>query len=51
MLLPTSEEAEGSVPRERSDEQYPEDEGPAGVDSVPSSIDYPEDPSVDMVFC
>jgi hypothetical protein len=48
LLLPTTDETEGSVPRERSEEQDPEYEGPADADSVPSTIDYPENPSVDF---
>ena len=49
LLLPTTDETEGSVSRERSEEQDPEDEGLADVDSVPSTIDYPDNPSVDLV--
>ena len=47
--MPTTDETEGSDPRERSEEQYREDEGPADADSIPSTIDYPENPSVDFV--
>ena len=46
LLLPTTDETEGSVPRERSEEQDPEDEGSADADSIPSTIDCPENPSV-----
>ena len=37
-LLPTTDEAEGSVSCEWSEEQDPEDEGPADADSVPSIL-------------
>ena len=49
LLLPTTDETEGSVPRERSEEQDPEDEGQVDADSVPSTIVYPESPSADLV--
>ncbi len=42
LVLPITDEAEGLVPRERSEEQYPEDEVLADADSVPSTIDYTE---------
>ena len=49
LLLPTTDEIEGSVPCERSEEQDPEDEGQVDADSIPSTIDYPENPSADLV--
>ena len=48
-FLPTADEVEDSVPRERSQGQYSEDEGQADVVSVPLIIDYPKNPSVDLV--
>ena len=42
LILPTTDEAEGSVSREWSEVQDPEDEGQADVDSAPSPIEYPE---------
>ena len=50
MILPTTDEVEDSVPRERSQGQDPEDEGQADADSAPSTIDYPKSPSVDLVM-
>ena len=49
LLLPTTDETEGSVPRERSEGQILENEGQADADSVPSTIDYPENPLADLV--
>ena len=49
LLLPTTDEIEDSVPRERSKEQDPEDEGLADADSIPSTLDYPANPSTDLV--
>ena len=40
LLLPTTDEAADSVPRERSQGQDPEDEGQADADSLPSAIVY-----------
>ncbi len=50
LLLPTTDEVEDSAPRERSQGQDPEDEGQADADSVSSTIDYPENPSADLVM-
>ena len=50
MLLPTTDETEGSVPRERSEEQYQEDEGKLDADSLPSTIDYPEIRQLILLF-
>ena len=49
LLLPTTDEAEDAVSRECPQGRDPEDEGQADVDSVPSAIDYRENPSVDLV--
>ena len=49
-LLPTTDEAEGSVPRELSEGQDPGEEGKGGEDSVPSTSEYPEYRSVDLVI-
>ena len=48
--MPTNDETEGSVPRERSEEQDPEDEGLVDVDSNPSTIDYPEILQLSLLF-
>ena len=50
MLLPTTDEVEGAVPRERSQGTGPEYDGSADTDTVPSTIEYPENTSVDPVF-
>ena len=50
LFLTTTDEVEDSVPRERSQGQDPEDEGQADVDSVPSTIAYPPNPSVGLVI-
>ena len=50
-MLPITDEVEDSVPRERSQEQDPEYEGKADVGSIPSAIDYPDNPLVDLVGC
>ena len=41
-LVPTTDEVEDSVPRERSQGPEPEYNGSADADSVPSTIEYPE---------
>ena len=41
-FLPTTDEVEDSVPRERSQGPEPEDDGSVDADSVPSTIEYPE---------
>ena len=41
LLLPTTDEAEGSVPRERSEAQYTGEDGQGDDDSVPSTVEYP----------
>ena len=48
--MPTTYEVDDSVPRERSQGQDPEYEGQADADSIPSILDYPENPSVDLVI-
>ena len=50
LLVYTTDEVEDSVPRERSHGQYPEYEGQADADSVPTTLDYPANPSVDLAF-
>ena len=50
LLLPTIDEAKGSVPRERSEGQDPGEEGQGDEDSIPSTIEYPEHPSTDLVI-
>ena len=49
LLLPTSDETEG-VPRERSESQDQGDEGQCDTSSVPSTIEYPENNSADLVI-
>jgi hypothetical protein len=46
LLLPTTDEAEGSVLRERSEEQDPGGDGQGDDDSVPSAIEYLENPQL-----
>ena len=50
LLLPTTDEAEGPVPRERSEAQGQGDGAQDDDDSVPSTIDYPEHTSADLVI-
>ena len=49
LLLPTSDETEG-VPRERSHSQDQGDAGQGDTSSVPSTIEYPENNSADLVI-
>ena len=50
LLLPTTDEAEGSVPRERSKGQDPGEDGQWDDASLPSTIEYPDHPSTDLVI-
>ena len=49
LLLPTPDETEG-VPRGRSESQVQGDEGQCDTSSVPSTIEYPENSSADLVI-
>ena len=50
LLLPTTDEAEGSVPRELSEAQDQSEGEQDDGDSVPSTFEYPEHTSADLVI-
>ena len=50
LLLPTSDETEGVVPRGRSESQDQGDDGQGDTASVPSTVEYPENNSADLVI-
>ena len=50
MLLPATDEAEGSVPRGRSEAQYQGECEQDDGESVPSTVEYPEHTSADLVI-
>jgi hypothetical protein len=50
LFLSISNGTAESVPRERVPDAEPDDAGSAGTDTVPSAIEYPEDPAADLVI-